>query len=171
MKLRTEEQLPRVEKGRKPTLRGKWENAFNGRQIDNFPKETCAVSPMTLYVEVGSEEKDNRLLRHRTHRQKLTGKNPSKDQAPELRALVEEGADSRVKTKAVKTRHVTPGILQYIRITSQKQDAVVARSADLDMFEAEEKPSRKSKKGGAKGSDALLKESVPFCCVSQDPHP
>ena len=37
--------------------------------------------------------------------------------------------------------------------------------------EAKEKPSKKSKKGGAKGSVALLKESRRLNCVSQDPHP
>ena len=34
--------------------------------------------------------------------------------------------------------------------------------------EAEEKPSKESKKGGAKGSVALLKESISLGCVSQD---
>ena len=34
--------------------------------------------------------------------------------------------------------------------------------------EAEEKPKQKSKKGGAKGSVAILKESTQFVCVSQD---
>ena len=37
--------------------------------------------------------------------------------------------------------------------------------------EAEEKPSKKSKKGGAKGSVALLKESIRWGCVSPDSHP
>ena len=37
--------------------------------------------------------------------------------------------------------------------------------------EAEEKPSKKSKKGGAKGSVALLMESLQLGCVSQDFHP
>ena len=35
----------------------------------------------------------------------------------------------------------------------------------------EGKPSKKSKKGGAKGSVAQLKESVQLGCVSQDPYP
>ena len=34
-----------------------------------------------------------------------------------------------------------------------------------------EKHSKKSKKGGAKGSVALLKESIQLGCVSQDSHP
>ena len=37
--------------------------------------------------------------------------------------------------------------------------------------EAEERPSKKSKKGGAKGSVALLKESTQLGCVSQDSYP
>ena len=37
--------------------------------------------------------------------------------------------------------------------------------------EADEKPNKKSKKGGAKGSVALLKESIQLGCVSQDSHP
>ena len=37
--------------------------------------------------------------------------------------------------------------------------------------EAEGKPNKKSKKGGAKGSVALLKESTQLGCVSQDSYP
>ena len=37
--------------------------------------------------------------------------------------------------------------------------------------EADERPSKKSKKGGAKGSVALEKESTQFGCVSQDSYP
>ena len=44
----------------------------------------------------------------------------------------------------------------------------MAISADFRYVEAEEKPSNKSKKGGAKGSVALLKESTQLGCVSQD---
>ena len=56
-----EEQLPRVVKERKPTLRGKWENAISGLQMDSVRKETLVFSLMTLYLET-DEEKDNRLL-------------------------------------------------------------------------------------------------------------
>ena len=37
--------------------------------------------------------------------------------------------------------------------------------------EAEGKPSKRSKKGGAKGSGALLKESIQLGCASQDSYP
>ena len=82
-----EEQLPRVNKERKPTLRGKWENAFCGRQMDNVPKEAHVVSPMILHLGTDArirEEKDNRPLLHLIQRQRLTGKNPSTDQAADV---------------------------------------------------------------------------------------
>ena len=37
--------------------------------------------------------------------------------------------------------------------------------------DAEERPSKKSKKGGATGSVASLKESTQLGCVSQDSYP
>ena len=44
-----EDQLPRVKKETKPTLRGKWESVFSGKHMDNVPKETHAVSVVTLW--------------------------------------------------------------------------------------------------------------------------
>ena len=38
-------------------------------------------------------------------------------------------------------------------------------------LQAEGKPSKKSKKGGARGSVAMLKESMQMGCVSQDSYP
>ena len=37
--------------------------------------------------------------------------------------------------------------------------------------EAEEKPSKRSKKGGSKGSVAILKESIQLGCACQDSYP
>ena len=72
-KLWIEEYLPRVEKERKPSLRenweNAWENAFRGRQIDNVPRETHVISPMTRYLEAGvrvEREKAGRLLQYPT---------------------------------------------------------------------------------------------------------
>ena len=45
------------------------------------------------------------------------------------------------------------------------------KSALPTCVEAEGKPNKKSKKGGAKGSVAILKESAQFGCVSQDSYP
>ena len=149
---------------RKPTLRGKWENAFSGREMDNVPKETHVVSPMILYLGTGArirKEKANRLLLHLIQRQRLTGKNPSTGRVAEVRALGQKGADSRAEMKMVISRHVITGILPYVRVTSQKQDAVMATSA----------AQQRLKKCGRKGSVELLKESIQLGCVSQEPRP
>ena len=42
-----EDQLPRVRKETKPTLRGKWESVLSGRLMDNVSKQTIVVSVMT----------------------------------------------------------------------------------------------------------------------------
>ena len=82
MKQWKEEQLPRAEKERKPTLRGRWENALNRRQMDNALKGTHVVQVMNLYLETDTrlrEEKGNRLLlAPPIQRQRLTGKNIEK---------------------------------------------------------------------------------------------
>ena len=122
--------------------------------MDNVPKETHEVSPMILHLATDArirEEKDNHLLLHLIQRQRRTGKNPSTDQATVVRALGQEGADSRAEIKSVKTRHVITGILPYVRVTSQKQDAVMETSAVLDMLRQRRSPTKRSKMGGAKG--------------------
>ena len=159
-----EDQLPRVKKERKPTLRGKWESVSSGRHMDNVPKETHVVSPMILHLGTDArirKEKDNRPLLHLIQRQRLTGKNPSTDQVAEVRAFGQKGADSRAEIKIVISSHVLAGSLPNVRVTSQKQDAVMATSA----------AQRRSKKGGRKGSVELLKESIQLGCVSQEPRP
>ena len=54
------------------------------------------------------------------------------------------------------------------KTTSLRLDAHLGKSAIFDMLTADVMPSKKSKKGGAKGSIALLKESVQLGCVSQN---
>ena len=103
------------------------------------------VSPMIRYLETDTRfrrGKANRVLLHPIQRQRLTGKNPSQDQAAKVRALGEERADSLAKAKNAKTRHVITGILPYARITSQKQDAVVAASAVFDRLRRRKSPTR-----------------------------
>ena len=72
--------------------------------------------------------------------------------------------------KIVKTRHVNFGILPCLKTTSLRPDAY-GRSCSFRHVEADEKPSEKSKKGGAEGSVALLKESTQLGCVSQYSYP
>ena len=73
-----DDQLPRVKKETKPTLKGKWESVFSGKHMDNVPKETHLVSVMTLWpLETRAKvEKGDRLLPHPIRRQnRLTARN------------------------------------------------------------------------------------------------
>ena len=55
--------------------------------------------------------------------------------------------------------------------TRRSQASKCGRTCFFRDVEADEKPSKKSKKGVAKASVALLKESTQLGCVSQDSHP
>ena len=72
------------------------------------------------------------------------------------------------KGNSVKTRHVSFGIFPCVKSTSLKEDAYMAINATFRHVEAEGKPSNKSKKGGAKGSVATMKESCTIgLCISR----
>ena len=68
-----EDQLPRIKKETKFTLRGKCESVVSGRDKDNVPKETHVVSVMTFQLlETRAkvrDEKGDRLLPHPIRRQ------------------------------------------------------------------------------------------------------
>ena len=72
--------------------------------------------------------------------------------------------------KIVITRRVNFGIFPCARITCLK-NVVFGGKCRCRHVEAEEKPSKTSKKGGAKGPVALLKESTQLGCVSQESYP
>ena len=88
-----------------------------------------------------------------------------------MKALQTERAKFRAVTKIVRTRHVICGILPCVKTTILRQDEKFGRTCFFRHVKAEEKPSKKSKKGGAKGSVALLKESTQLGCVSEDSYP
>ena len=82
---------------------------------------------------------------------------------PEEKAFPEEKAESRANissNESVRTRRVIIGTLRDVESTSLRLDAFMAINATFDILRAEEKPSKKSKKGGAKGSVASVKDSI-----------
>ena len=86
-----------------------------------------------------------------------------------MKALQTKEAKFRADTEIVIVRHVAIGILPCDKTTSLRLDANLATSAIFDTLRQIE-PSKKSKKGGAKGSVALSKESIQLGCVPQDSH-
>ena len=75
-----------------PPLRGKWENAFNRKQMDNVLKETYVVSLMNLHPETNTKRgKGQSSSPAPDTKAKTDGQKPSKDQAAEDRALEMQG--------------------------------------------------------------------------------
>ena len=116
------------------------------------------------------DEKGNRPLPHQVRRPRLTAseKNAQKNQATGMKALQTKGAKFRADTENCNNPSCScwhpPVCLNYKSETGCK----FGNKCDFRHVEADKKPSRKSKKGGAKGPVALLKESTQLCCVSQD---
>ena len=96
------------------------------------------------------------------------GHKPSKGSEKKRNALwtkMKFHADSKMlkKNPSCKFRH--PPVCQ--NYTSEK-GCVHGVKCHVRHVEAEGKPSKRSKKGGAKGSVSILKESFQLSCVSQD---
>ena len=94
MKWWREEQCRRVTRERKLLLRGKWENAISGQQMDNVRKEIHAVSAMSQRLATDArliKQKDDRRLPQQIRRPRLTEREryPQKVQATEENALRE----------------------------------------------------------------------------------
>ena len=105
--------------------------------IDDMPKETHVVSAMTL---VSGNRYESQTGKRRSSspapdtKQKTDGQNPFKDLAAQIRVLGEERVDSLAN------------ILPYVRISSQKQDAYVARGAVFDMLRQKRSPAKSQRR-------------------------
>ena len=102
------------------------------------------------------DEKDDRPLPQPIQKQRLT---------------VKKATERKVLTQIVKIRHADSGTLSVCLNYKSEKGCVHGDKCHFRHVEADEKPSKKSKKGGAKGSVALLKESTQLGCVSQDSYP
>ena len=108
------------------------------------------------------------LSRTRFEGQDRRGKTLQKFRQQRTMPFGQKAQDSLPINNIVITRHVIVGILPCGKITSLRQDAHMAKICHFRHVEADEKPSKESKKGGAKGPVALLKESVSTgLCVSR----
>ena len=115
-------------------------------------------------------KKNDRSLPHQIRRQpKMERANPN-HLSKKMKVLLMKETRFNVNGEIAPIRRVVTDILPCVRITFQKHDAE-ANIAFFRHVELEEKPNKKSKKGGAKRSVAMLKELAQMNCVSQDPHP
>ena len=157
-------------------MRGKWESAISGKQLDNVLKETHAVSVMMEHLETDAirDKTDNHPLLHQKRRHRLTERNPQKVQVAEEKVLLEHEVRFRAKFylgENVRARHVLIGTLSVCLNYKSESECTYREKADPDALRLMGSPAKIRRKSGVKGSVALLKESIPLGCVSQDSHP
>ena len=117
-------------------------------------------------------QKDDRLLLHPTRRQnRLT----ASDKNPQCQAINKKALWKRAKFHAYSKSAKIPSCKLWhpplcLNYKSEKR-CVHGDKCHVRHVEAERKPSKKSRKSGAKGSFALLKESIQLGCVSQASYP
>ena len=163
---RVRNEWPRVKKERKPTLIWRWD-ALSGKQMDKVRKETHAVSVMNWPLErQSSSPAPNSKAKTDGEGEKPSKKSGNRD---------ESSSDERGKIPCRYRYCNNPSCSNWHPPVCQYYQSETGRKFGNKCFfrrvEADEKPSKKSKEGGAKGSVALLKGSIQLNCVSQDPHP
>ena len=151
----------------KPSRRGKWEIVFGGRHMDNVQKETHVVSVMTdkhketcavsetkrtiFFSRSKFESQDRRRVRKiLTHRPRGKLFRQNERNSVPLR--------KNCKNKKQSSRFGHPPVCQNYK---SENGCICGRKCFFRHVEAEETPSKKSKKDSAKGSVALLKDSCP----------
>ena len=141
-----EDQSPRVKKGRKHTLRVKWESVFSGRHTDNVPMETHVVSVMTQWpletVALVRHEKDDRLLPHPIRGQsRMTVKKVTEKKSSDKRSQILCRCRN-CKNPSCKFWH--PPVCQ--NYTSLKKDVFLATNVISDMLRQKESPAKGQRK-------------------------
>ena len=156
----------RLTKGAKPALRGKWENAFSGKQLDGVQEETLAVSATGVIV-VKKAQSSSLAPKAQTQidgRKALKGTG-STGESPSGRKG-QQGPKNFFKGKCT-----NPSCdCWHPPLRQNYKSVLVCKYGDKCQFthtEVDGRPRKKSKKGGEQGSVTLLKESFQLGCVSQ----
>ena len=157
-------------------MKGKWENAISGKQLDNVQEETLVASVMSKHPETDAarDQKNKRLLPHQKARAQTDEKLPSKSSGH--RGEYQSGTRGRCPCRDFLKGKCTNSSCNYWHppvCLNYKSETGCAygKKCRFRHVEIDGQPSKKSKKSGGKGSVALLKESIQLGCVSHDSHP
>ena len=133
--------------------------------MDSVPKET--------HVAVVSDEKDDRLLPAPISKAETDEgrENPQKHQATKRKAVQTQGAKFRAGTKFVKNPSCKCWHPPVCQDCKSETGCKYGGTCFFRHVEAEEKPSKKSKKGGAKKISCIIDGVYTIGCVSQDSCP
>ena len=138
-----------VERIIKPTLKGKWEIAGSGKQLDNVLKETRVVSIMELELLVTGanfiNKKSGRPGLHQIRRQPKTER--ENHLTKRMENLLTKAIKSHVNGEIVPIRRVVTGTLPSVRTTFHKKDADMAKHVFFfDMLSWRKSPTRSRRK-------------------------
>ena len=126
-----------------------------------------------LETDAIRDKNDNRRLLHQKRRHKLTERNHQKVHVADGKFFWNKKPNSVSTFREGKYNNLSSNYWHPPMCPNYKCETgcTFGYGCYFGHVEAEEKPSKKSKKGGAEGSVALLKESIQLGCVSQDSHP
>ena len=153
-----------------------WETAGSGKQLDNSLKETHVVSIMRYQLlatgaNLALTKRTDSPLQHQIRWQPKTERENPNHLTKRMKVLWIKRAESHDGEKMCtypSCRYRHPPVCQnYISETGCRH----CKKSNFRHVELEVKPNKKSEKGGAKGSVAMLKDLTQMNCVSQDPHP
>ena len=172
------DQSPRVKKGNKACVDRKVGQCFQWRAHGQCSKgDSCSFSHDTLASGNGDcgQRRKGRLSSPAFHpKEKTGGEEPEsfhKNQAIKRKARQIKEARFDPDTSFVNMRRVSFGILPCVRTASLKKVVDMVTNAISDTVGQKRRPTKRSKKGAAKRSVAILKESIQLGCVSQDSYP
>ena len=142
--------LPRVKKGKKACVERKVRECFQWKAHGQCSKgDSCSFShDEQVKKEICTVVRDEKYD-HRRPRLTKGEKNPQKHRATEMKTL-------QSKTPSCKFGH--PPVCQNYK---SETGCKYGRTCFFRHVEADEKPSKKSKKGGAKGSGCVSRDACP----------
>ena len=137
-------------------MKGKWEIAGSGKQLDNVLKETRVVSIMELELLVtGANFLNKKSGRPRLHQIRRQPKTERENHLTKRMAnLLTTGIKSHVNGEIVPIRRVVTGISPECQNYISQIGCRYGKTFFFRHVELAEKPNKKSKKRGANGSVA-----------------
>ena len=168
------DQSPKVTKETKPALRGKWESVFSGRHMDNVPRELIVVSSHDLLASGHKGKGQRRKGRSSSPASHSKAKRTDGEEHKSSQGSGNKQENSRDKSeipcRLKFCKNPSCGFWHPSVCLNNKSEKRL-KHGDKCHFrhvEPDGKPNKKSKKGGAKGSVALLKESTQLgLCISR----
>ena len=153
-----------VEKEQSPRV--KWERKPTGECFQWKAHGQCSRGDSCSFSHVQGDLYGGQRRKGRSSNEGC--KNRQKHQATERKALQTKRSEIPCRYKKIKTLHVNVGALLCVKTTSLKTRCKFGGTCFFRHVEADEKPSKKSKKGGAKWCSCIIERvHTTGLCISR----